>query len=58
LVERYKKELEKQIPEVDLFIPIKEYDKFWDKIEELIGVGTDTVSAPGKIANVIKGQVR
>jgi len=43
LVERYKKELEKQIPEVDLFIPINEYDNFWDKIEELIehkGTGT------------------
>ena len=36
LVERYKKELEKAIPEVDLFISIKEYDKLWEKIEKLI----------------------
>lgn len=36
LVERYKKELEKAIPEVDLFISIKEYDKLWNKIEDLI----------------------
>ena len=35
LVERYKEELEKQIPEVDLFIPINEYDNFWNKIQEL-----------------------
>ena len=36
LVERYKKELEKAMPEVDLFISIKEYDKLWEKIEKLI----------------------
>ena len=28
LVERYKEELEKEIPEVDLYIPIREYDSF------------------------------
>lgn len=37
-MERYKEELEKLIPEVDLFISIKEYDKIWDKIKELISV--------------------
>ena len=36
LVERYKEDLEKLIPEVDLFISIKEYDKMWDKIKALI----------------------
>lgn len=36
LVERYKKDLEKSIPEVDLFIPIGEYDKLWEKIEKLV----------------------
>ena len=36
LIERYQKELEKLIPEVDLFISIKEYDKLWEKIENLI----------------------
>lgn len=36
LVERYKEDLEKLIPEVDLFISIKEYDKMWDKIKNLI----------------------
>jgi len=36
LVERYEKELRKAIPEVDLFIPIKDYDKIWEKIEKTI----------------------
>lgn len=36
LVQRYKNELEKAIPEVDLFISINEYDNFWNKIETLI----------------------
>lgn len=38
LVERYKEELEKLIPEVDLFISIKEYNQIWDKIKNLIEV--------------------
>ena len=37
LVQRYKDELEKLIPEVDLFIAIDEYDKLWAKITNLIG---------------------
>lgn len=36
LVQRYKGDLEKLIPEVDLFVSIKEYDKLWDKVKELI----------------------
>ena len=36
LVQRYKIELEKAMPEVDLFIPIEEYDEFWNKINSLI----------------------
>ena len=37
LVQRYKEELEKLIPEVDLFISIKEYNKLWEKVNKLIG---------------------
>ena len=37
LVQRYKEELEKLIPEVDLFVSIKEYDKLWEKVNKLIG---------------------
>ena len=36
LAERYKEDLEKALPEVDLFVEIKEYDNFWDKISNLI----------------------
>ena len=36
LVQRYSEELEKSLPEVDLFIQIKDYDKLWEKIENLI----------------------
>ena len=36
LVKRYKIELEKQIPEVDLFISTDEYNIFWEKITKLI----------------------
>ena len=36
LAERYKEDLEKALPEVDLFVEIKEYDNFWDKITNLI----------------------
>ena len=37
LVERYQQELSKAIPEVDLFIRIKEYDSLWEQIENLLG---------------------
>ena len=36
LVQRYYNELIKALPEVDLFIKIEEYDKLWEKIEDLI----------------------
>ena len=37
LAERYKNELIKSLPEVDLFIKFSEYDSFWNQIESLIG---------------------
>lgn len=36
LVQRYYEDLIKALPEVDLFIKIDEYDKLWDKIEDLL----------------------
>lgn len=36
LVQRYKEELQKAIPEVDLFITIDEYNEFWNKILNLL----------------------
>ena len=37
LVQRYKKDLEKAIPEVDLFIKYSDYNKLWEQIENVIG---------------------
>ena len=36
LVQRYKEELEKSLPEVDLFIKYKEYNTIWEQIESVI----------------------
>lgn len=36
LVQRYYEDLIKLLPEVDLWIKIEEYDKLWNKIEDLI----------------------
>lgn len=38
LVKRYKSELEKAIPEVDLYISVDEYDEMWSKIENLLNI--------------------
>lgn len=38
LVKRYKKELEKALPEVDLFVSVDEYDDMWSKIQKLLKV--------------------
>ena len=38
LVQRYKEDLKKSLPEVDLFISIDEYDDFWDKIKEMVHI--------------------
>ncbi len=45
LVQRYYEELLKELPEVDLFIKIDEYDVLWDKIEKLIKENTVEPSA-------------
>ena len=39
LVQRYYEDLVKALPEVDLFIKIENYDKLWDKIEDLLKKG-------------------
>ena len=35
-MQRYKKELQRALPEVDLFLSIDEYENYWDKIEKLV----------------------
>lgn len=37
LVKRYKKDLEKLIPEVDLWLSISDYKEFWSKIAAMVG---------------------
>ena len=39
LVQRYYEDLIKALPEVDLYIKIENYDKLWDKIEDLLKRG-------------------
>ena len=39
LVQRYYEELIKALPEVDLFVKREDYDKLWDKIEDLLKRG-------------------
>lgn len=36
LVQRYKKDLEKSLPEVDMFLSIDEYNDFWEKISKML----------------------
>ena len=36
LVERYEEELRKELPEVDLFVSIKNYDLLWERISDMI----------------------
>ena len=36
MVERYKEQLKKEMPEVDLWIKLSEYNTLWEQIEKLI----------------------
>ena len=41
LVERYEEELRLEMPEVDLFVSIRDYDKLWEKIDNLVNKNTE-----------------
>ena len=41
LVQRYKKELEKELPEVDLYITCSEYEEFWKIVSEKLNEKLD-----------------
>ncbi len=43
LVQRYKDELKKAIPEVDLFISIDEYKDFWRKVDKLVNTNSTNI---------------
>ena len=52
LVQRYYDDLVKALPEVDLFIKIDEYDKLWEKIDDLIKKGIVEKSKTKKITKI------
>ena len=54
LVQRYYEDLVKALPEVDLFIKIQDYDKLWDKIDDLIkrGIVEKTKKTSKKISEI------
>ncbi len=53
LVQRYKKELEKALPEVDLFLSIDEYDNLWEKISTLINKQTKSANTLDYLERVV-----
>ena len=53
LVERYKKELEKALPEVDLFVKYSEYNSLWEQIVNLIEGDNDN-SISKRLENINK----
>ena len=50
LVERYKDELKKAIPEVDLWVKYSEYDSLWEQIERLLNDGL-SINSENSTAN-------
>ena len=57
LVERYEEELRKELPEVDLFVKIKDYDSLWNKIDNLIKNGKENDSLNYKDRVITTGDV-
>ena len=53
LVQRYKKELEKALPEVDLFLSIDEYENIWDRISKLINRESKSINTLDYLDRVI-----
>lgn len=53
LVQRYKEDLEKALPEVDLFISIDEYENFWEKIAKLINKDSKSINTLDYLDRVI-----
>ncbi len=48
LAQRYQEALEKEIPEIDAVIPIKDYAKLADIMEEILGTGSENPTSYGK----------
>lgn len=55
LVQRYYDDLVKEIPEVDLFLKIEDYNKLWDKIAELL---EDRIDKTHPKENIEDGKIK
>ena len=58
LVERYKEELEKALPEVDLFIKYSEYNSLWEQIVNLLEGGSKNANEENKQNNARVGTIK
>ena len=58
LVERYKEELEKALPEVDLFIKYSEYNSLWEQIVNLLESGSKNANGGNKQNNAKVGTIK
>ena len=56
LAQRYKEDLIKELPEVDLFIKFSEYDTIWEQIKQLINDKTEEKSMAKQANNNTKEQ--
>ena len=56
LVQRYYKELSKEMPEVDLFLKIEDYNKLWDKVAELLEQPNQNASKENDAITTIASQ--
>lgn len=56
LVQRYYKELAKEMPEVDLFLKIEDYNKLWDKVAELLEQPNQNASKENDAITTIASQ--
>ena len=56
LVQRYYKELSKEMPEVDLFLKIEDYDRLWYKVAELLEQPNQNASKENDAITTIASQ--
>ena len=56
LVQRYYKELAKEMPEVDLFLKIEDYNRLWDKVAELLKQPNQNASKENDAITTIASQ--
>ena len=58
LVERYKEELKKEIPEVDLWIKYSEYDNLWEQISHVVEKKEDKTEVNEKVEGNVENKLK